>query len=739
MRKYRLLSGLIFGCLLLALATQVLPQGTGSGIFTYTYNPGTYIVIDAPGAGSGALQGTVALGIDTAGDVAGTCIDGNNTAHGWLFTASGAFTTFDAPGAGTGKNQGTFVTAIDTAGDITGYYADATEKHGFVRAASGTIASFDASPNDAGGWGTKALAIDAAGVVTGFTGLPDAFMRAADGTVTIIDVPGTLPNQIWPSEAFAINAAGVVTGRFSDASGTYHGFVRAANGTFTPFDPPLVATTWTGNGNVGTQPTSIDSAGDIAGTYTDTNGARHGFLRTVNGTITTFDAPGADAGPCATSGMGALICGTGGFAMDDAMDIVGVYVDDNNVSHGFLRSGATGAFTAFDAPGAGTGSYEGTAAFAINAAGTIAGTYVDANSVLHGFVGTPPPTPTATTLQASQNTTVFNEPASFTVTVSSSFGTPPNGETVHFSNGTTQLGSATLTDGVANFTTTAMPVGADSITAAYAGDTSFAGSTSAAVRQSVGKATSFTALSSSPNPSTAGQSVTFTATVSGQFGGTPTGSVTFSNGGTSLGTGTMSGASAVITTSALPAGPDSITAVYGSDTNFGASTSNAVSQVVMDFSVAASPASLTVNSGSSGTTTITVQDEGGFNSNVAFACSGLPTGAACSFSLLTVPTPAGISYTTLTVTTSATGAALHRNSIPLFPGSALAVALCCFGWKKRRRLQMLVLLAVSVAGLSLLTGCGGSSAPVQPVTSTITVTATSGSLSHSTTFSLTVN
>jgi hypothetical protein len=61
--------------------------------------------------------------------------------------------------------------------------------------------------------------------------------------------------------------------------------------------------------------------------------------------------------------------------------------------------------------------------------------------------------------------------------------------------------------------------------------------------------------------------------------------------------------------------------------------------------------------------------------------------------------------------------------------------LCCLSWRKRRRLQMLLLLAVCGVGLSLLNGCGGGS---QPTTYTITVNATSGSLQHSTTFSLTV-
>ena len=53
---------------------------------------------------------------------------------------------------------------------------------------------------------------------------------------------------------------------------------------------------------------------------------------------------------------------------------------------------------------------------------------------------------------------------------------------------------------------------------------------------------------------------------------------------------------------------------------------------------------------------------------------------------------------------------------------------------------MLLLLAVSVVGMGLLNGCGASSVVTssQPVSSTVTVTAASGSLSHTAIFSLTV-
>jgi N-acetylneuraminic acid mutarotase len=165
-----------------------------------------------------------------------------------------------------------------------------------------------------------------------------------------------------------------------------------------------------------------------------------------------------------------------------------------------------------------------------------------------------------------------------------------------------------------------------------------------------------------------------------------------------------------------------------------------------DYTVAVSQPSLTVTAGQSGTISATVTQVNGFDSAVSFSCSGLPSGASCSFSPSTV-TPPGSTSTTLKVSTTAKSAALHRESLPLLPVSALAVAFCCFGWRKRRRLQLLLLLAVSLAGFGLLTSCGGGSASSgggggggsQSVTSTVTVTATSGSLSHTTNFTLTVN
>jgi N-acetylneuraminic acid mutarotase len=159
--------------------------------------------------------------------------------------------------------------------------------------------------------------------------------------------------------------------------------------------------------------------------------------------------------------------------------------------------------------------------------------------------------------------------------------------------------------------------------------------------------------------------------------------------------------------------------------------------VPADFSVTAAPTSLTISSGQSGTITVSVIPQGGFASSISFACSQLPAGVGCTFSPATV-TPSGGAVATTSVTVSVSGASadLRHERHPLFPEAALTAAFCCIGWKKRRRLQILLLLALSVVGLGVLTGCGGGSTPRPPITGLVTIAATSGAIEHTTSFTI---
>jgi large repetitive protein len=168
----------------------------------------------------------------------------------------------------------------------------------------------------------------------------------------------------------------------------------------------------------------------------------------------------------------------------------------------------------------------------------------------------------------------FGQSATFTATVNSNTGSgTPTGTATFSVNGGAGT-PVTLSGGKATFTTSTLPVGPDTITVTYGGDSNFNGSTNSAV-QRIDQSNSTIALASSQNPSALGQSVTFTATVSAvpPGMGTPTGSVTFVDQTTSqtLATVALIGGKAAFTISTLTGGGHLIEATYGGDTNFGGS------------------------------------------------------------------------------------------------------------------------------------------------------------------------
>jgi uncharacterized repeat protein (TIGR03803 family) len=95
---------------------------------------------------------------------------------------------------------------------------------------------------------------------------------------------------------------------------------------------------------------------------------------------------------------------------------------------------------------------------------------------------------TETELASSANPSKSAQAVTFTAVVTSSVGVPPNGETVSFMKGATLLGTGTLNDGSASFSTSSLAVGTDAVTAMYAGDANFLASTSNTVEQVVNKA-----------------------------------------------------------------------------------------------------------------------------------------------------------------------------------------------------------------------------------------------------------
>ncbi len=146
----------------------------------------------------------------------------------------------------------------------------------------------------------------------------------------------------------------------------------------------------------------------------------------------------------------------------------------------------------------------------------------------------------------------------------------------------------------------------------------------------------------------------YTGTISFSVAGLPTGaSATFTpTTVTTSGTTTM----AVTTTSAVAAGsyPLTITGTDGTLTHSAPVTLVVTAPVVGDFTISAAPASQTVAAGSATSYTATITPSGGFTDTVAFSASGLPAGASASFSPGSVP---GTGSSTMTVTTTAATAA----------------------------------------------------------------------------------
>lgn len=248
-------------------------------------------------------------------------------------------------------------------------------------------------------------------------------------------------------------------------------------------------------------------------------------------------------------------------------------------------------------------------------------TYVDSESA--AFTQTVSKAGTSTSLASSDDTSTFGDSVDFTATVSvvAPGAGAPTGFVTFRDNGSF-LATVALSGNTAILSTSSLSGGSHSITATYDGDASFS-SSSDSVGQTVAAAASTTSLTSTPASSTYGDSVTFTATVS-SAAGTPTGTVLFKNGTTELGSRTLSGGVATLSTSALVAGSYTITAEYQGDGNFDASAGS-TSQVVVKASTSTSLGSSKNPSatGESVTFTATVSGVGTLGGQVIFTIDGI--------------------------------------------------------------------------------------------------------------------
>jgi len=280
----------------------------------------------------------------------------------------------------------------------------------------------------------------------------------------------------------------------------------------------------------------------------------------------------------------------------------------------------------------------------------------------------------------------------------------------------------------------------------------------AAANVTITQASSTTQLQTSSATPYQAVPVTLTATVSDSSTGStgsPTGTVSFYNGATLLGTSPVTAGVATLMTAALPLGASSVTAVYSGDTNFAASTSSGVSETVngSDFTFvlvpsSGSPAVQTVAQGGTATYNFTVSPSlASFPQAVTFTVSGLPPGATYTLTPSSIPAGGGATPMTLVVTTTNSLAQLSRHGDRWMSLTMPLLLLLPFAGFKRpgdvverpRRRPRLLLVLLLTGVLGTLTGCGaGGFFGTSPQTYNIVVTATSGSVSHTQSVTLTV-
>jgi arabinogalactan endo-1,4-beta-galactosidase len=376
------------------------------------------------------------------------------------------------------------------------------------------------------------------------------------------------------------------------------------------------------------------------------------------------------------------------------------------------------------------------------------------------IVTTPTPTTATMTVLTAPTISVFGTSLTLTATVTGTVRTPQPGGSVTFKDGTVMLGNGTLnSSGMAMYATGSLAVGLHSLTASYAGDTYNASSVSNPVSVTVTAVQTTTALTSSAGSVPVGTSLTFSAIVTGTHTPGPTGSVMFKDGMATLGSGILNSSGiATYATSSLAIGLHSIAASYAGDTDNAFSMSNVVPVTVTatpDFAISLLPTSATVTNGSSTMSTITITPINAFNGPTSLSCSGLPSFTSCSFSPASV-TPIGSAATlVLTIATNMPTASTDRhtpfhNGLPtwLEPVDSGALFVLVF-WpfvRNRKGLNFRMFgvgFLVAIATLSTLgcggSGSGGSSGPKTPRGQfAVIIAATSGTLSHSSTFQLTV-
>jgi hypothetical protein len=282
-----------------ATVTGYYSSSTGVSSGFVRYEDGQIITFDVPGS-----VATIPVSINTAGDITGYYNLPTGLPQGFVRTPEGKITTFGNPV--TTASPASFWAqpiAINVSGEIIGNYPDsALASLVFLRSAAGVVLNFSVSLG--AHYSTVATGLSAGGAVVGYASsqslnLAEGFLWNGQGPppnpgggftpITVAGSTGTFPT--------GINAEGTIVGCYA-AGGLYHYFVRARDGVvktlYIPGTvPDCMAVITPGFIAVVPQPILVNDLGSIIGYTINAAQIATAFIRLENGVVTPFNYPGS--------------------------------------------------------------------------------------------------------------------------------------------------------------------------------------------------------------------------------------------------------------------------------------------------------------------------------------------------------------------------------------------------------------------------------------------------------------
>jgi hypothetical protein len=278
-------------------------SGVSSGFVRY--RDGQIITFDVPGS-----TATIPVAINTAGFITGyynrpsTTPVVFNIPQGFVRTPDGKITTFGNP-ATTASSASFWAqpVTINVAGEVIGNYPDiALASVVFLRSAAGVVLTFSLSLGSH--FSTVATGLSSGGAMVGYfssqsLNLAQGFLWSGQGPppnpgggftpISATGSTGTFPT--------GINARGVIVGCYS-VGNLYHYFVRARDGVIKTLYlpgtvPNCIATSTPGFIAVVPQPIFVNDEGTIVGYTTNAAKVATAFIRLEDGMATTFNYPGS--------------------------------------------------------------------------------------------------------------------------------------------------------------------------------------------------------------------------------------------------------------------------------------------------------------------------------------------------------------------------------------------------------------------------------------------------------------